>query len=63
MNRPKKLTPTKIDRAREGLDALLECEDLERFFSVQERASIIEAKNVLKPGKFDEIVFGGGPKS
>lgn len=48
--RPKKLTQGKIDRARDALEALTECDDLPEWFSVEDRCRIIDAKNVLRVG-------------
>lgn len=52
-SRPKKLTPAKVDRARDALDAILECDDLSRWFpDARDLAAFIDAKDRLKVGVF-----------
>lgn len=54
--RPKKISESKIDRARESLEALLECGDFDNWFSIADRGKLIEAKNLLRVG-LQEGVF------
>lgn len=50
MAKRKVLTAAKIDRAREALDALSECEDYIERFTLQERCAMTDAKTALKVG-------------
>lgn len=47
---PKKkfLTTAKIDRAREALDALSECDDYIDRFTLEERCAMTDAKRALR---------------
>lgn len=59
--RPKSLTQGKVDRARDALDALLECDNLSEFFGSTDHVKLIEAKNCLGVALID-ITFQGRRK-